>query len=46
MKPTGKTEKYELIWGSDFSVFPVGFISILFHIQLPLGSQIVNDFLQ
>ena len=32
MKPTGKMEKSEPQMGSDFSVFPVGFISNLFHI--------------
>ena len=32
MKPTGKMEKSESQMGSDFSVFPVGFISNLFHI--------------
>ena len=32
MKPTGKTEKSEPQMSSYFSVFPVGFISNLFHI--------------
>ena len=32
MKPTGKMEKSKPPMGSDFSVFPVGFISNLFHI--------------
>ena len=32
MKPTGKMEKSEPQMDSDFSVFPVGFISNLFHI--------------